>query len=648
MTKDIENGTLYFHTDPFAESKKYFKTPLQEFQFFDKYSRFNREKGRRETWKETVKRTIDYLKKLSENKLTLDEYNLIEESILKMEVMPSMRLLAMAGPAAERDPISIYNCAYIAVNELRAFTDILRLSMSGVGIGFSVEQRHVGELPFVKPLLDPLCEVFVVEDSTAGWVNALKFGLNRWFNGQDVRFDYSKIRPAGTELKVKGGVASGPDPLRKLLDFTRETILRNPHKKLTTLQVYDIVCMIGNCVVSGGVRRVAFLCLFDCDDVLMLNAKSQNALKINPHRYYSNNSAVLPERKLTQAEVMRFVLQMDKDGNGEPGMFSRLAIANTIPERRKTADFGVNACAESILRNKGLCNLSSVICRENDTFLDLSRKVRVATMIGTIQSMATEFNGFDETWSKNAREERLLGVDLNAQMDCAEVRKETTQQELKRIAIDANSFYSKCLGIEESAAVTLVKPSGNSGVLLDVSSGLHPRWSHYYIRNVRVNRESPLCLAMKTSGVKMSPENGQTEEDATSYVVSFPSKSPDSAIVRSELTALDQCNYWKQVKLNWCEHNPSVTVYYDENEILDVAKWIYENQGIISGMAFLPRMDATYEQAPYIEITKEEYEKLNAEFPVIDFSLLPAFEKKDETTGSQQVACSAGSCDLHL
>lgn len=632
--------------NPFEESKKYFGTQLQEFQFFDKYSRFNEEKGRRETWTETVDRTVDYLIELSEDKLSTLEYAAIRYAILNMEVMPSMRLLAMAGPAARRDQISIFNCAYRAIDSLSAFTDILRLFMNGVGVGFSVEKRHVDKLPEVQKGTGTAMHL-IVADSTDGWVEALILGLEHWFSGSDISFDFSLIRPEGAILHTKGGVSSGPEPLKELLREAKKIILGAQGRKLRPIEVYDIVCLIASCVISGGVRRTAALCLFDHDDKEMLDSKLPENIEGKEHRYYTNNSAVMPERHLSQVEILNYITELHRGGNGEPGFFSRLAIKNTIPERRQQADFGVNACAESILRNKGLCNLSSVICRADDEWEDLKRKVRIATMIGTIQSMAVDFSGFDEEWSNNAKEERLLGVDLNAQMDCKLVRVPKIQSMLKEMAIKWNKRYAEILGIPESKAITLVKPSGNSGVLLDVSSGLHPRWSEYYIRNVRVNRESPLCYALRESGVHLSPENGQTEENATSYVISFPMKSPEGAITRNQMSALDQCNYWYDVKMNWCEHNPSITVYYGEDEIIDLAQWIYRHQEIISGMAFLPRMDIMYEQAPYIEISKEQYESMVEEFPTIDFSLI-AVEQNDTTTGAQEIACSAGACELRL
>lgn len=638
---------MEFMVDPFEDSARYFKTQLQQYQFFDKYSRFNRELGRRETWKEAVTRVVDYLKWVSVYRLSDDDYNLIYDSIIKMDVMPSMRLLAMAGDAAKAFPQSIYNCAYTGIDSIESLVEVLNISMNGVGVGFSVEKFYVDQLPNVVKQSGKKPTLFVIDDSTLGWCEAFKVGLECWFGGQDVIFDYSKIRPAGSVLRTKGGRASGYLPLKKLLDFSRNKILSRDGGKLSTLDVYDIVCKLADCVVSGGVRRVAMICLFDDDDKLIVDAKN-NDIELNPHRYNSNNSKVLPDRPLTQREVLNYLMEMDNGANGEPGIFSRRAAKNTIPDRREERRFGLNPCGEIFLRNKQFCNLSSVVCRKNDTPFDLKTKVRVATIIGTIQSMITDFVGLSDTWGNNCREERLLGVDLNGQMDCFNVRYASTQRELREVATITNKEYAKILGINESTAITTVKPSGNSGVLLDVSSGMHPRWSKYYIRNIRVSKTSPLYRVLLDSGVVLSPENGQDAETATSYVVSFPMKSPSTAVTRHSLTALGQLDYWKQVKLNWTDHNPSQTIYYDENEILDVAVWIYENQDIVGGLSFLPKFDASYPQAPYIEITKDQYEKLNAEFPKIDFSRLQLYEDDDLTESAKEIACSAGSCDLQL
>lgn len=636
--------------DPYSDLDEYFPTPLQRFQFLDKYSRYRYDLGRRETWSETVDRAVDYMRWLSRDKLSEKDYKEIHHAILNLHVMPSMRLLAMAGEAAKRDSKSIFNCAALAIDSIESIVEVLSLSMAGVGIGFSVESRYTNQLPRIKRQSGTF-SVFIIPDTTDGWCTALRVGLEAWYSGKDIVFDYSQIRKAGEPLRTKGGRASGSRPLKELLDFTRGRITSRGGTQLRPIDVYDIVDKIGDCVIQGGVRRVAFLSMFDIDDALMLNAKAGDFWKLQPWRYNSNNSVVI-EREMSLDEVRALMLSMDASKNGEPGIISRVAIKNTMPDRRnKEHEFLVNGCAEVVLRGDPgggqLCNLTSVVCRADDDVNMLAYKVRVATVIGTIQAMATDFN-LRPQWSTNQREESLLGVDLNGQMDCAEVRKPEVQQFLKQHAIEVNEKYAKRLGVNPSAAITTVKPSGNSGVMLDISSGIHPRWSAYYIRNVRVSKTSPLYRVLKDSGVKMSPENGQNAETATTFVVGFPTKSPDGAITRHDMGAIEQLDYWKSVKLNWTEHNPSMTCYYNEDELEAVIQWVYDNQLVIGGLSFLPRFDMNYENAPYIEIDQETYERMVSEFPKIKWGLLAEYEKSDLSSSGQEVACSAGACEFKL
>ena len=633
--------------DPYGDLDQYFPTPLQRFQYLDKYSRYRYDLGRRETWAETVDRAVEYLRWLSKDKLDEKDYKEIRHAILNLHVMPSMRLLAMAGEAAKRDEKSIMNCAYVAIDSIDALVEMLSLSMSGVGIGFSVEERYTSQLPRIKRQSGTF-SVFIIPDSTEGWCTALRIGLNEWYNGRDVVFNYSQIRPAGEPLRTKGGRSSGSGPLKELLDFTRGKIISRGGTQLRPIDIYDIATKIGDCVIQGGVRRVATLCMFDYNDEMMLNAKSGNFWEHSPWRFNSNNSAVV-EKELSLDEVRAFMLRMDASKNGEPGIVNRLAMVNTMPERRdKRHEFGGNACFEVILRNAEFCNLSSVVCRPEDDVNMLAYKVRVATIIGTIQALAENYEGLRPVWGDNQRDERLLGVDLNGQMDCAEARKPETQDFLRQHAIDVNTQYAKRLGINQAASITTVKPSGNSGVMLDISSGLHTRWSPYYIRNVRINKGSPLYRVLKDSGVKLVPENGQQEESATTFVASFPMKSPDGAITRHDMNALEQLEYWKSVKLHWTELNPSCTIYYGEDELEAAIQWVYDNQLVIGGLSFLPRFDMNYANAPYIEIDAETYERMAAEFPKIKWGLLAEYEKSDLSSSGREVACSAGACDLRL
>ena len=630
----------------FAESDQYFPTQLQKFQFYDKYSRFNYELGRRETWVETVTRAVDFLKELSDFRLPAETYDRLKKGILEMKVMPSMRLLAMAGPAARRNNIALYNCSYMPVDSIDSFVEALIISMSGCGVGFTVERKYVEEFPRIARQKGNPPATHVVADSSEGWAQAVRAGLTTWFEGDDIVFDYSEVRSAGAPLRVKGGRASGPEPLRKMLDFARTRILSRQGGFLRPLDAHDIMCAVGDAAVSGGVRRTAMISLFDYDDLEMLHCKDGDFWRNNSQRWNANNSAVWPERELSQAEITRFVLDMVESGRGEPGIFNRKAAIENRVERRAAADFGTNPCGEIILRPFQFCNLSSAVARFDDDYESLREKVELATIIGTIQSMATYFPGLRPEWKENCMEERLLGVDLNGQRDSPAAQDPEIQRKLREVAVETNKQYAEILGIPQSASVTAVKPSGNSSQLLNSSSGLHARWAPYYTRNVRVDAHSPVCKVLQDAGIPMDPENGQTRENAITWVIHFPVKAPDGAITRNERTALQQCEFWLQNKINYTEHNPSVTITYQQDEVLDIIRWVWSNQDKVGGMAFLPAFDAQYDQMPYVEITKEEYEQSAEKFPVIDFSKIYRYEEEDLTTAAQEFACLSGACDI--
>jgi ribonucleoside-triphosphate reductase len=632
----------------FAASDPYFPTPIQRFQFFDKYSRFNYELGRRETWIETVDRSVDFLHELAGDRLPSDTYQRIRKGILEMRVTPSMRLLAMAGPAARRNNISIYNCSYQPVESIDSLCEALIISMSGCGVGFSVESKYVENFPRIRRQTGLAPDLWVVEDSAEGWADALRYGLERWFDGGDVYFDTSMIRPAGAPLKIKGGRASGPDPLRTMLDFMRRRILARQGSFLRPIDAHDMMCAVGSAAVSGGVRRTAMISLFDYDDGEMLASKSGDFERENSQRWNANNSAVWPAHGLDQIQFTRQFLEMVESGRGEPGIFNRQMALESRPARRAAAEFGTNPCGEINLRPWEFCNLSAVVARADDTIESMRDKVELATIIGSIQSLATHFPGLRPIWQQNCEEERLLGVDITGQMDSAIAQDAGAKDGLRHVAIEVNRMTARALGINQSASITCVKPSGNTSQLVDCSSGLHARWAPYYVRNVRVAASSPLSKVLKDAGAPMNPENGDDPVNPRTWVVSFPVKAPEGAVTRNDRSALEQCEFWLQNKLHWTEHNPSVTITYKPDEVIDVMKWVWDHREKIGGMAFLPSFDAKYDQLPYIEIGKDEYERRMAEFPDIDFSKIYRYETDDRTNAAQELACSAGVCEVEV
>jgi len=632
----------------FAESDQYFPSPLQKFQFFDKYSRFNYDLGRRETWIETVDRSVDFLYELAGARLPAETYARIRRSILEMRSMPSMRLLAMAGAAARRNNVAIYNCSYQPVESIDSFVEALTISMSGCGVGFSVESRYVENFPRIKRQTGTQRDLLVVEDSAEGWANALRTGLETWFEGSDIRFDLSQLRQAGAALKTKGGRASGPEPLRVMLDFVRARVLARQGSFLRPIDGHDMMCAVGNAAVSGGVRRTAMISLFDHDDDEMRLSKNGDFERDNNQRWNANNSAVWPAGGRTQVEYMHQFLEMVESGRGEPGIFNRESALTMRPERRQAAEFGTNPCGEIILKPWQFCNLSAAVARKDDTFESLRDKVEVAAIIGTLQSMATYFPGLRPQWKQNCDDERLLGVDITGQMDSPIAQDAEVKAQLRQIAVEVNRQTAAALGINQSVAITCVKPSGNSSQLLDCSSGLHSRWAPYYIRNVRVATHSPLYKVLRDASVPMDPENGQTPDNANTWVIHFPVKAPEGSITREDRSAIQQCEFWLQNKLHWTEHNPSCTITYRPDEVLDVMKWVWEHRDQIGGLSFLPAFDAKYDNMPYVEITRAEFEQRAAAFPEIDFSKVYRYEEEDLTNAAQELACSSGYCEIDI
>ncbi len=634
-----------------VESKKYFRNPLGEFIYYRSYSRWLETEGRRETWIETVERYVAFMKKNLGNKLTDEEYEEVKQAILRQDVMPSMRLLWGAGHAAEVTNVTAYNCSFIAPAKSKDFGEIMYLSMCGAGVGFSVEHQNVEELPLIKRQTGKKLSTHVIEDSKEGWADSLVLGLETWFNGEDIDFDFSGLRPQGARLKTMGGRSSGPDPLRAVLEFARRKILARQGRRLSTLDVHDIVCKIGEVVVMGGVRRTALISLSDLDDKDMQTAKFGQFYITEPQRAMANNSAVYNE-KPSAATFLEEWLSLAKSGSGERGIFNREGLERQMPERRWKnfknywANSGTNPCGEIVLRSKEFCNLSEIVARFEDTEETLLKKARLAAILGTYQSTLTDFKYLSPEWKKNCDEERLLGVSITGQWDSPAVRNAATLRKLKEMAIETNKAYAKKMGINQSASVTCVKPSGTVSQLVDSASGLHARHAQYYIRRVRISATDSLFKMLRDQKIPFHPEVGQNSENATTYVLEFPVKAPDQSILKNDVTAIEQLEYWKMVKENYTEHNPSVTISVGENEWIGVADWLYKNWDMLGGLSFLPREDFVYQLAPYEEVSKERYDELVAQFPQVDFSQILLYEREDETQGAKELACVGGTCEI--
>lgn len=753
--------------------------PLRQLVYYRTYSRWVPDKGRREIWTETVTRYINFMRENIQDKLTEDEYHMITQSILRQEVLPSMRLLQFSGEPARRCNACAYNCSFIQPTTLKDLSEIIYLSCSGVGVGFSVEKASIDQFPCIQPQKGGQPHPYVVEDSKEGWADAFYFCLDKWFQGEDVKVDYSKIRPAGSRLKVMGGTASGRQPLINLIEFSRKVIMENQGKKLKPIHIHDIICKIGEIVVAGGIRRClaqgsricgkpiedivlgenvltdqgwrrvtykfcqgkqevitittekghvtstphhrlalydnpstyhwvevkdlkigmnlvgidlvtnyfiplpilnirpheepvetydlevedrhcffvegvlshnsALISLFDADDVEMRDCKSGQFWMTQPQRMMANNSLIY-NTKPSQAQFLENWVSLMKGQSGEPGIFSRSGLRDHLPERRIIKDLttlGTNPCGEILLQSKEFCNLTSVVCRPGDTQESLFEKIKVATILGTYQSSLIKFHYLSPQWIKHQEEERLLGVSLTGQYDCPLVRQAEVLQKLRSRCIEVNREYAHRLGINPSAAITCVKPEGTLSQLVNSSSGIHPRFSPYYIRRIRISAHDPLFKMIRDQGLPYVPETGQTRENMTTAVLEFPVKSPEGAICAQDLSALDQLEYWLLLKKNYTEHNPSFTCYIGKDEWIQVALWLYEHWDYIGGLSFLPRGDEhIYPLAPYEEIKKEEYEKRKSQFPILDFSKLIYYEKSDQTEVKKELACVGGACEL--
>ncbi len=633
------------------ESSAYFANPLAEFVYYRTYSRWSDDLGRRETWVETVDRFMSFMRENVGNVFTEEEYEEVRQGILNQDVCPSMRLLWSAGTAARKTNVAAYNCSYVAPTKLQDFGEIMYILMCGAGLGFSVEHEAVEQLPQINKQSGEKLDTYVVKDSKEGWADAFVYGLETWFSGKDVDFDYSKVRPAGARLRAMGGRASGPQPLVDLINFSREKVLSRQGRRLQSIDVHDIICKIGEIVVAGGVRRSALISLSDLDDLQLRDAKKGQFYITEPQRSMSNNSAVY-ERKPTAEEFMDEWRALIKSKSGERGIFNRDGLTKQLPKRRIDAlkghsNVGVNPCGEIILRSKQFCNLTSIVARENDTVETLEKKMRVATLLGTFQSTLTHFPYLSKEWKENCEEERLLGISITGYYDNKVIRDAWVLKQLKELAIEANREYADRLGINHSTSITCIKPHGNSSQLLDTASGMHPRFAHYYVRRVRIARTDPLYATLRDQGVPCIPEVGQTEEDAHTFVLEFPVKAPKGAIVKDDIRALDLLQEWKKIKENFTEHNPSVTIYVGDDEWIQTANFLYENWDIVGGLSFLPRSDHVYQLAPYEEISAQEYERRMAEIGEIDFSKLYIYENDDNTEGAKEYACVGDKCELN-
>ena len=623
----------------------------QQFISKSRYSRFLPEQHRREHWDETVDRYLNFMQKHLKEKYNHDIPNIEElrDAIVNLEVMPSMRAIMTAGKALDRDNTAGYNCSYLPIDDPKAFDEAMYILLCGTGVGFSVEQQYVNQLPEVPDQLFDSQTVIHVADSKEGWAKALRQIIALLYSGEVAKYDLSRVRPAGTRLKTFGGRASGPAPLDELFRFAIAKFRGAAGRKLTSIECHDLLCKIGEVVVVGGVRRSAMISLSDLQDDRMRAAKAGSWWEQNGQRALANNSAIYTQKPDIGQFLHEWTSLYDSH-SGERGIFSRQASQNqSMKNGRRDAsyDFGTNPCSEIILRPYQFCNLTEVVVRASDSVVDLAAKIKIATQLGTYQSTLTHFPYLRKIWQKNTEEERLLGVSLTGILDnewMGEVSADTASklEHLRQVAVDANAEYSSRLGIPQSTAITCVKPSGTVSQLVDSASGIHTRHSEYYIRRVRGDKKDPLTQFLISKGVYaedcvMRPES--------TVVFSFPIKSPKGARTREALTALQHLDLWMQYQRHWCEHKPSVTISVKEDEWMDVGAWVWRNFDEISGISFLPYDGGTYRQAPYEECSKEVYESLLATMPK-DISWDELNEAEDNVEGAQELACSAGACEI--
>ena len=629
--------------------RNYLPTDYQNFIALSRYARWKEDDQRRETWVETVDRYFDYMSNHLKTKhnyvVTKALKEKISESIMSLGVMPSMRALMTAGVALDRCHVAGYNCSYIPVDSPRSFDECMYILMCGTGVGFSVERENVDKLPVVNELFEKSSTIIKVGDSRPGWSKALRELIAMLYAGQIPTWDVSDVRPAGARLKTFGGRASGPAPLIDLFNFCIQKFESAKGRRLYPIECHDLMCKIGEVVVVGGVRRSALISLSNLGDDQMRHAKSGQWWENEGQRALANNSVAF-KGKPEMGTFMREWTSLYESKSGERGIFNRQAAkVKALENGRRNADhyFGCNPCSEIILRPYQFCNLTEVVCRETDDLQSLKEKVRLSTILGTFQSTLTRFKYLRKVWKDNTEEERLLGVSLTGILDCPIWSKDVLEI-LRDVAVETNKKFAKDLGIPQSTAITCVKPSGTVSQLVDSASGIHARHNPFYIRTVRGDNKDPLTQFMQNSGIPSEPD--VMKPDSTT-VFSFPMKSPKGATTRTEMTAIEQLEYWLMFQRHWCEHKPSVTISVKEDEWMEVGAWVYKNFDEVSGISFLPFSDHTYAQAPYQDITGEEYEQAYKKMPAsIDWSKLADYEKEDTTSGGRELACTADACEM--
>jgi ribonucleoside-diphosphate reductase alpha chain len=639
----------------FIDSNGSITDPYRNFIHISRYARWIESENRRETWEETVDRYCNFMRDhlvlnhgYSPNAKVFGE---VRSAILNHHIMPSMRALMTAGPALERDHIAAYNCSFIAVDSPRAFDEAMYILMNGTGVGFSVEQKYVNQLPVIAESFFQTNTTIVVDDSKLGWAKAYKELIALLYQGQIPNWDVSKVRPAGARLKVFGGRASGPDPLVDLFNFTIETFKFAAGRRMKSIEAHDLMCKIGEVVVVGGVRRSALISLSNLDDFEMAKAKSGQWWEGNGQRALANNSAVYNSKPNT-AQFLREWRNLYESKSGERGIYNIDSVRKHIDKfgrRDSSLVGGTNPCGEILLRPNEFCNLTEVVIEASDTKETLLEKVRLATILGTWQSTLTNFKYIRKTWKDNCEEERLLGVSLtgiygNKITATNGKALEALLDEMRDLSVSVNDKEAKSLNINPSVSITCVKPSGTVSQLTGVSSGIHPWYSEYYIRSVRADNKDPLTQFLKDSGIPFEPDVMKPEATTVFY---FPIKAPKNAILTKDLTAIDHLEMWKTYRTHWTEHNPSVTINVEEDEWMRVGAWVFDNFDSIGGVSFLPAVEHSYKQAPYQEVSKEEYESWISKMPdSIRWDMLSLYETTDGTTGSQELSCVAGACEI--